>query len=284
MTLYLLRYGEIGTKSQRIRQNFIAILMQNIERAFLKDNREIIMERSRGRIYAYVDDAGAHLFARIFGLVSYSKVTETSAETQDILEECGRYWKDKAGTFAIRARRTGKHPYTSQEIAAEAGGAVLEANPGLTVDLSEPDHVLHVEVRNNKAYLFSEIRPGPGGLPLGSQGKVVSYVEDREDFLATWLMMRRGARAYVVHPEDDSWVKELETWDPNLKILGKGTLEDMLSMDLPGDAQGMILGETLEDMSNTEHRLPIYRPLVGFTEKRVIKLMERIDGLKGKSN
>ncbi len=279
MTLYLLRYGEIGTKSESIRRNFISILIQNIERMFLREGKEVIIGRTRGRIFAYADEGAEDIFARTFGLVSYSPVVETSSEQDEILSECSKFWSDREGSFAIRARRTGEHPYSSQELAAEAGGAVLESNPKLTVDLTSPDHELFIEVRNDKAYLFSDISQGPGGLPLGSQGKVAAYVDNRDGFLAAWLMMRRGARAYIVHPQEDQWVEMLENWDPNLKRLGVGDMEDMLSIELPPGVQGIVIGTTIESLRDIKHELPIFRPLVGFTQERIRRFMDQISKL-----
>ncbi len=118
MKLFLLRYGELGTKSLSIRRNFEFILKDNIERTFLKEGEEVVLKRTRGRIFAHADGTAENLFARIFGLVSYSPVTKVSSEMDDILETSGGIWVGKSGTFAVRARRSGIHPYTSQELGA----------------------------------------------------------------------------------------------------------------------------------------------------------------------
>ncbi len=269
MKLFLLRYGELGTKSISIRRNFEFILIDNIERMFLKEGEEIVLERTRGRIFAHADATAGHIFTRIFGLVSFSPVRETSSEINSILKEGAKIWTEKEGSFAVRARRTGTHPYTSQELAAAVGGAVLEVNPQLTVDLSSPDHELHVEVRDSKAYLFIEIYNAPGGLPLGSQGKVAAYVENKNDFLAAWLMMKRGARTYIIHPPDNKWADALDGWDPNLKRMEVDRMDDILSLKLPTEVQGLVTGDTLKSLRCIEHGLPVFRPLVGFTEERI---------------
>ncbi len=279
MKLYLLRYGEIGTKSTVIRRNFELVLMDNIERMFLKEGKEVILERTRGRIFAHADDTAENIFARIFGIVSYSPVTKVSSEIDDILEISGKIWVGKRGTFAVRARRSGTHPYTSQELAAAVGGAVLETNPGLKVNLDSPERELHVEVRDGRAYIFTEIRPGPGGLPLGSQGKVAAYVESRNDFLAVWLMMKRGARAYIIHPSASPWADMLERWDPNLRRLEVENIHGLSELKLPSQVQGMVMGETMESLCSTEYDLPIFRPLIGFNRGRISEYIEKIASL-----
>lgn len=282
MQQFLLRYGEIGTKSMNIRRNFVDILIQNIERTFLKYKREVFIERERGRIYAFVNKNDAYLFSRIFGIVSYSPVTETSSELDSIKKESRKFAADLSGTFAVRARRTGEHDYTSPQAAGEIGSVVLEENLELEVDLDSPEHELYLEIRNDRAYIFNRIYEGPGGLPLSSQGKVASYIQNRNDFLATWLLMKRGARAYVYHASDTDWMDRLDKWDPKLKILGVGDKKDFLKYDLPDEINGIVLGDTLETLEMVNHGLPIFRPLIAFTGNRINAHLDKIQTLEKK--
>ncbi|MFO7791819.1 MAG: THUMP domain-containing protein [Candidatus Saliniplasma sp.] len=281
MQLYILRYGEIGTKSGNIRRNFVDILLQNIERTFLKYDEEVILEKERGRIYAFTDKDNSYLFSRIFGIVSYSPVIETSSELSDIKQEVKRLASALSGTFAVRARRVGQHDYSSPEAAGEAGSAVLEVNPKLDVDLDEPDEEIFIEIRDDRAYIYREIYKGPGGLPLSSQGKVASFIEDQNDFLATWLMMKRGARPYIFHGSNTDWIDELKMWEPNLKILGEGDIDDFIDFDFPEEIEGLVLGDILHDLSSVEHDLPVFRPLIGFTDARIKEYLEEINFLSG---
>lgn len=276
MQQYLLRYGEIGTKSPNVRKNFEDILIQNIERMFLKEDREVFIERERGRIFAFIKEESAYLFSRIFGLVSYSLVKEIPSDIESIRKKSREIVDDFKGSFAVRARRTGNHDFSSQEAAAEAGEAILEKKPDLEVDLDNPDHELHLEIRDKLTYLFTDINDAPGGLPLSSQGKVAAYIEDVNDFVATWLIMKRGARPYVFYPPESGWLEKLEKWDPNLKKLGEGNFDDFLSLDLPEEIDAIILGFTLEDYKKIEHDLPVFNPLIGFTKERIKKTLDRI--------
>src|SRR3990172_11446756 len=104
-------------------------------------------------------------------------------------------------TFAIRPRRSGEHPYTSQDLARVLGQAVRDAIPRVSVDLGAPDRTIHVEVRGPPAYRFHEIADGPGGLPIGSQGEVLAAAEAETGVVATWLVMRRGGRPRVAGRE-----------------------------------------------------------------------------------
>lgn len=286
--LHVLRYGEIGTKGRRIRNSFESILIDNIERMFLREKEEVIIDRKRGRLYAYCDEDAAYLFSRIFGLVSYSPAEETSSDMGDIKEKSKNFAKNKEGTFAVRARRTGEHDYSSPELESEIGGVVLEENPALSVDLEEPDNTLHIEVRNNRAYVFTDVYSCPGGLPLSSQGKVAGFLEGKQDFVALWMMMKRGARVYVYRSDDldETWFEKLERWDPNLKTIGVGSRSDFLEKTFSDNIKGLVLGETLDDYYrstdklNKDNNLPVFRPLIGFTGERISLYFTKINELE----
>lgn len=269
MRLYLLRYGEIGTKSPSIRRDFENILIQNIERAFMNEGAEVFIEREWGRIFATVDEDFSHIFSRIFGLVSYSPVIESSSEPDDITAEVLNHAEGKEGTFAIRCRRTGTHDYSSQSLAKKIGENVLEKNDGLAVDLDDPDHEFHVEVRSNRSFIFEEVCDSPGGLPLSSQGKAVGYLKDEEDFLALWLMMKRGVRTHIFHHPDTSQLDRFRRWDHNPHIVGEGGSTDLETLDLPEYIDAVILGETKDEIPPLDIDIPVFRPLVGFTDEMI---------------
>ncbi len=279
---HLLRYGEIGTKSSNIRKHFEDILIDNIERTFLAMDKEVITEkRGLGRIFAYTQNENSYLFSRIFGIVSYSPVKQLSSDIREIKEETKRFAKDISGTFAVRARRTGQHEYGSQDVEDQVGSLVLDENPDLKVDLDDPENELHIEVRHDRAYVFTEIEEGPGGLPLSSQGKVAVYIEDKYDFLAAWMVMKRGARPYAFI-EDKKWAERLNRWSPNLKKIGIESFEEMLSMEFPKDVQALVLGERLEAYSRKQYEMMTIRPLIGLTDERIEELFTTIQRLENK--
>ncbi len=279
---HLLRYGEIGTKSPNIRKHFEDILIDNIERTFLSRGKEVITEKKGlGRIFAYTQNENSYLFSRIFGIVSFSPVKELSADLEEIEEEAKKFAEDITGTFAVRARRIGQHEYSSQDIEDKVGSSILDKNPDLIVDLDNPEHEIHIEVRHDSAYIFTEIEEGPGGLPLSSQGKIAAYIEDEYDFLATWMMMKRGARPYVFI-KDNKWAERLSRWDPNLKKIEVESFEDMLSMDKPEEARALVLGEKFENYSKRRYDLMTIRPLIGFTKERIEEFFKTIKRLERK--
>ncbi|MFW5928277.1 MAG: THUMP domain-containing protein [Thermoplasmatota archaeon] len=285
MQLYLLRYGEIGTKSPTVRSNFVSILVQNIERMFLNQQREIFIEkRGFGRIFGYTKQEDSGIFSRIFGLVSYSPVEEISSDLDEIKRRSKSFAEGKQGSFAVRARRTGDQDYSSMDVEEAVGAVILDENPDLVVDLDDPDNTLYIEVRNNKAYLFTKKYEGPGGLPLSSQGKAAAFVEEREDFLATWLMMKRGVRCYVYYTEENEWIDRLKGWDPNLKSLKINERNHLFDDKLTEEIDAVVLGETMEDITETKTDKLIFRPLIGFSKSMIEDKIERIKVLENSKN
>ena len=175
--LIIARYGEIGIKSPKIRSRFERKLVKNIKATF-----ECDVERNQGRIYIHPKDfdEGIEKLNRVFGVVSYSPATSTFSTFEAIDETLGQYTRelmaenilDENTKFAIKCRRVGTHEFTSQEMAAHCGGVVRDIILA-PVDLSNPDLTIFVEIREDKAFIFHEKIKGPGGLPLGTQGKVI---------------------------------------------------------------------------------------------------------------
>ena len=202
------RYGEIGLKSPKIRSRFERKLVKNIKATF-----ECEVERNQGRIYIFPQDfdEGIEKLNRVFGVVSYSPATSTDSTYEGIDETLTAYTEelisegilDGDTKFAIKCRRVGNHDYTSQEMAAHCGGVVRSVVLA-PVDLTNPDLTIFVEIRENKAFIYHEKIKGPGGLPLGTQGRVVVLLSSGIDSpVAAYLMMKRGCEVVALHCNND---------------------------------------------------------------------------------
>lgn len=202
--LIILRYGEIGVKSPKVRRRFENRLISNIKKK-LKSKIEI----DQGRIFLYpenYEEADATL-SKVIGLVSYSPAVLTETNFDSIEETLNEYVDnllseglfDKTKSFAVRGRRVGKHDFTSQEMAGFCGSVIIKRT-GSPVNLSNPDFKFFVEVREDKTYIFHEKIQGIGGLPVGTQGKVIALVSGGIDSpVATFMMMKRGCEVIVLH-------------------------------------------------------------------------------------
>ena len=197
----LLRYGEIFLKSDFVFKEFERKLLENIKNAFRRSKIPFKIEKERGRIFILTEKEKEAIeeLRKVFGLVSFSPVyhLETS-ELKEVKKFCQEKFKNflkKNETFAIRARRIGQHPYSSQDLENEVG-KVIEGK----VDLENPDKEIFLEVRGNDTYIFTEIFPGPGGLPVSTAGEVISFLSGGIDSaVSSFLAMKRGCSVIFLH-------------------------------------------------------------------------------------
>ena len=68
------------------------------------------------------------------------------------------------------------------------------------MDLGGPELEIFVEARKDRAFIFTEVVKGVGGLPLGSQGKMLVLISGGIDSpVAAWTMMKRGCPVTLLH-------------------------------------------------------------------------------------
>lgn len=286
-TLLLVRYGELALKSAPVRREFEGALRRNLLDQLVGAGLEGRVRADHGHLYLEANEAdrGLRLAARVFGVTSVSAVhevpTERAAITSRLLDLAGPRLRPGA-SFAVRARRTGQHPFTSQELARDLGGDVLEryAERGLRVDLEHPEVELFVEVRGPRTYLYFDRVAGPGGLPLGVAGRLVALVDGPRGALGAWLMMKRGCRvAAVVPPNGGPYAREvLACYDPHLRITEVPTTEEAGWSDVVAalaeelHADGVVLPLAVEEYPRVVGRWGdrvVFSPTVGWTEPEV---------------
>jgi thiamine biosynthesis protein ThiI len=286
-------------------------MVKNIEDKFLSAGLDCFISSDWGRIFIDTEEKnkGINILQTVFGLTSVSPVINSTSDLKDITDTTISLVDgllNSNQSFALRTRRTGQHKYTSMELAQQLGSAILESFPekNLKVNLTKPDVEIFVEVRQNKSYIFSESYTGPGGLPLGTQGKVVSIFNTMYSYIASWLLMKRGCRIFPVYftgfeePDGisqgivDEQLEYLKPWVQNLKlkVIDKAANSDMQDIESYinnpelirfcqfTNAKGICFSYQLKDfsMQRFENRsgLPIFFPLIGLDEK-YIKNVER---------
>ena len=208
--LIIARYGEVGLKSNKVRRRFENRLINNIKASI---DAEVKVYQARIFIFPKDFDDAIEKLERILGIVSYSPAISTKATFEDIEESLSSYAEklhdegllDENTKFAISCRRVGNHEFSSQEMAAFAGAVVVRKYSS-PVDLTNPELTIYIEVRDNDAYIFHEKIQGPGGLPLGTQGKVISLVSSGIDSpVATYLMMKRGCQVIALYCDNQPY-------------------------------------------------------------------------------
>jgi thiamine biosynthesis protein ThiI len=283
--LFLVRFGEIHLKSKYVRKQFQDKLVANVQDHFASGSVECLTSSDRGRVYVETDDvaAGRSILRRVFGVVSFSAVVECHADLEAIsktLVEYSRNLVKEGASFAIRSRRAGSHAFTSRDVAVAAGKAMQDAYKSLKVDLSKPDIELFIEVRNNRAFIFHEVVEGPGGLPLGSQGRMLALVDGERGMVAAWMMMKRGSKVTVVATDGSEWIEPLRKWDLHLKVQRIARMDELREISKLNRAEVLAVGWTLEELESRKGEVPeeltVFHPAVGLTDEGLAGIAGRI--------
>ncbi|HYZ92952.1 MAG TPA: tRNA uracil 4-sulfurtransferase ThiI [Actinomycetota bacterium] len=199
----VVHYHEIGLK-KRNRGFFERMLVRNMQSA-LKDCEHGGVEVLSGRLVVHVaPDSAAPVIERVagvFGVASCSPALIAESEISSMRTAALELLANRSfDTFAIAARRATKdHPFNSRQINVELGAAV-QAKMHKGVNLGTPDVTIHIEVVGPRAFVYTDRVAGPGGLPVGVSGKVVSLLSGGIDSpVATYRVLRRGAKAILCH-------------------------------------------------------------------------------------
>lgn len=206
---FLIKYGEIGIKGKN-RHLFEDALIRQIKYALKPVEGEFQVTKEQGRIYiealgAFDYDEALASLQCVFGIVGICPVVLAEDEgfeklAEDVAAYMDARYPDKRKTFKVETRRARKsYPLTSMEINAELGGRLLHTFPELKVDVHNPDIMLHVEIRK-KINIYSETLPGPGGMPVGTNGKGMLLLSGGIDSpVAGYMIAKRGVKIDAVY-------------------------------------------------------------------------------------
>ncbi len=305
-TTLLLRFGELTLKSHAVRRRFTQLLRANIEAAFVREGLDCLIRDDYGHLYVDTADMGraVPLLKRTFGLTSISPVAVLrSSDLGEVAPFLAAFavanLPPGAATFAVRARRTGSHAYTSMELARACGsavfGAAAAAGRPLAVNLSKPDFEVEVEVRENRTYAYARRFPCEGGLPVGSAGKILFVLRDsaREadlDARAAWMLMKRGAQPVIMAQGDEGThtpgahagaaLRRLAAWTPSYKLFVvadplDGQTVARLAHTFKAHAVAIgtrAQGGTLDGPVSLAGPLPTFHPLLALTDEEIAKI------------
>jgi thiamine biosynthesis protein ThiI len=233
--LILVRYGEIWLKSQKVKIRMLKVLMNNIK--YMLNRNEIPfhkyqLSKDSSRIFFFFNNQylirAINILKDVFGIYSISPALRTSSKLKNISERAIEVAKDffqKNDTFALRVRRSGKHNFSSLEIAKIVGQAILDdmKDWNLKVDLTNPRKKIFIEVRGEFSYIFTQIiRNNWGGLPIEISKKVlVMDIGRMNDIIAGFLLMRRGCVIYPIMFENINNQNSFKNWVSNWEKVRK---------------------------------------------------------------
>ena len=206
---FLIKYGEIGIKGKN-RHLFEDALVRQIKYALKPVDGEFQISKEQGRIYIealtdYDYDETVESLQHVFGIVGICPVVLTEEEgfdklAADVVSYVDKRYPDKHKTFKVNTRRARKsYPIPSMEVNAALGERLLAAFPEMTVDVHNPDILLNIEIRA-KIIIYSEVIPGPGGMPVGTNGKGMLLLSGGIDSpVAGYMIAKRGVKIDAVY-------------------------------------------------------------------------------------
>ncbi|MCY4486826.1 MAG: tRNA 4-thiouridine(8) synthase ThiI [Deltaproteobacteria bacterium] len=200
----LVRYHEIALKRGN-RAYFVDHLKRNISTALRGLGLKEIRNASSRLLLNFNHDVPAEevtaRLAGVFGIANFSLVERTDTDMSAVGEHVLQALQGQSfDSFRIEARRVDKRfPLTSTDINRELG-ALVQAHSGARVDLTHPEMTISVEMLPSSAFVSLGRKPGPGGLPVGASGRLVSLISGGIDSpVASYRMMKRGCRLIYVH-------------------------------------------------------------------------------------
>lgn len=206
---FLIKYAEIGIKGKN-RYMFEDALIRQMEYVLKDVEGTFRVTKEQGRIYVQTEgafdyDETVDALKRVFGIALICPVVIKEDQgyeqlAQDVVEYVEHVYPDKNKTFKMYVRRAKKtYPGTSMELNAKLGEKILETYPQMKVDVHQPEIMITVEIRE-KIYIYSESIPGPGGMPIGTNGKAMLLLSGGIDSpVAGYMIAKRGVKIDAVY-------------------------------------------------------------------------------------
>ncbi|MGN8630102.1 tRNA uracil 4-sulfurtransferase ThiI [Blautia sp. HCP3S3_G3] len=206
---FLIKYAEIAIKGKN-RYLFEDALVKQMRIALSKVEGEFRVTKEQGRVYVFCPeeydfDEAVEALQKVFGIVEICPVVIYEDQgfeqmAKDVVSYMHARYPEYAGTFKMYTRRAKKsYPMTSMEVSAEIGGRILDEFPNASVDVHEPQLTVSVEIRD-KIYVYSDSIQGPGGMPIGTNGKAMLLLSGGIDSpVAGYMIAKRGVKIEAVY-------------------------------------------------------------------------------------
>ena len=206
---FLIKYAEIGTKGKN-RYLFEDALIHQIKNALKRVDGSFVASKESGRIYVqaiseYDYDEVIEALQRVFGIAWICPMLQIQDKDFENLKKTlvsyvDEVYPDKNFTFKVESRRADKqYPVHSEQMNRDLGEVILKAFPETKVNVHKPDVLLRVEVRK-VVNLYSLMIPGPGGMPVGTNGKAMLLLSGGIDSpVAGYMIAKRGVKIDAVY-------------------------------------------------------------------------------------
>ncbi|MCD8224398.1 MAG: tRNA 4-thiouridine(8) synthase ThiI [Clostridiales bacterium] len=206
---FLIKYAEIGTKGKN-RYLFEDALIKQVKNALKHVDGSFNYEKEAGRIYVqaltdYDYDEVIEALGRVFGIAWICPVLQVADKDYEnlkrtVVDYIREEYTDQNFTFKVDCRRADKkYPVHSEQVNRDLGEVILDEFPETRVDVHNPDVLLKVEIRK-LVNIYSRMLPGPGGMPVGTNGKAMLLLSGGIDSpVAGYMIAKRGVKIDAVY-------------------------------------------------------------------------------------
>ena len=278
--MLIVRYGEIALKHKN-RRRFEKKLTNDILNVLKKNGFESRVKLLWGRILVYTSNEALEIVKKIPGIVSVSVAEEMEYECVKpfLLKELRKYEPE---SFRVSTHRVDKSfSKTSMDIDREIGAFVVE-NFGWKVDLKDPDLIVGIEIIDGKAYVFFEKVKGIGGLPSGSQGRLIALVSSGIDSpVATFMMLKRGVDVIVMHFYQT--LREKKLVEEIVRILNEYSVKDLELISIDHHESMNPIVSALDEIKRVEWTCLICKVNMLKTAEKIAKEKEALGIIMGDS-
>jgi len=301
----ILHYNEIGLKGKN-RPHFIQRLVRRVEQA-ARPHRTGRVQKLSGRLLLEMNEDTdweglRDALGRVFGLAYFARAQKFTLDLDTVAEGVlGMIAPMRITSFAVRTRREHKGVRASAREWDPAIGARIQARRHLPVDLSDPALTVRIEALRDRAIVYAEKIPGPGGLPVGSSGKVAAMLSGGIDSpVAVRRMMKRGCEVVFVHFHGAPYLSRVsaekaldlaEILDAHqmgstapgaervvlyrrfmARITERIAALEGAAAIVTGESLAQVASQTLSNMAAIEEAvsIPMLRPLVGMDKEEII--------------
>ena len=205
MRVILIKYGELTTKKGN-RKFFVNTLYQNLKHKL--NGLDVNIKKELARMYIEFQDSELdkvlEVVNSVFGIHEYDVAYRIDTDIDKINEKAVEVVKEfNPSTFKVETKRSYKSfPYNSIEFSAKLGGVILKNVDNIKVDVNNPELTVHVEIRENYTYIYTNVYKGLGGYPSGTLGKGLLMLSGGIDSpVAGYLTLKRGVKLDCIYFE-----------------------------------------------------------------------------------
>ena len=284
---WILRMGEILLKSRPVRKFMRKALQRHLVSQCIVRGAKVKVTPWQGMLFLdllegeaeAVEDAMRHTFGLTFADPLTSVAVDPAVVAEAVIADAPA---NEGATFAVQCKRHGvkSGEWNSQTFAGAVGAEILARAPHLKVNLGNPEWAVRIALMPEEVGLLGDRIYCPGGLPTGVQGSVIANLQTERDYLAAWLVMRRGCRLVINEESKSNLTKLVGLWDPSqTNAKWKSHLATPPGPGHIGEVWAVVGDNLPPRIEENEGEVPManLEPLAGWDEDSILELEIRAE-------